>query len=91
MFTVYIHIFPNGKVYIGITKQKVNLRWRGGSGYRSQPLMQNAIQKYGWENIKHEIIADGLTQEEACQIEIDLIKQYDSTNREKGYNISFGG
>lgn len=91
MFTVYKHTFPNGKVYIGITKQKIKLRWRRGSGYRSQPLMQNAIQKYGWENIKHEIIAENLLQKEACKMEIDLIKKYDSTNREKGYNISFGG
>lgn len=91
MFSVYKHTFPNGKIYIGITKQTTKMRWRNGYSYKAQKLMWNAIQKYGWENIKHEIIADGLTQEEACQMEIDLIKQYDSTNREKGYNISFGG
>lgn len=92
MFIVYKHTFPNGKVYIGITSKKnVKRRWESGIGYRSQSYMYKAIQKYGWENIKHEIIAENLTKEQACQMEIDLIKQYDSTNREKGYNRSTGG
>ena len=92
MFTVYKHTFPNGKVYIGITSQKTKDRWRNnGLGYKTCKVMYKAIQKYGWENIKHEIIAENLTKEQACQIEIDLIKQYDSTNKTKGYNLSFGG
>lgn len=92
MFTVYKHIFPNGKVYIGITSQRIESRWRNnGAGYKTCVVMWKAIQKYGWENIKHEIIAENLTQEQACQMEIDLIKQYDSTHKDKGYNISFGG
>lgn len=92
MYTVYKHTFPNGKVYIGITsKRNVKRRWESGIGYRSQSYMYKAIQKYGWNNIKHEIIAENLSQKEACQMEIDLIKKYDSTNREKGYNRSTGG
>ena len=31
-YTVYMHRFPNGKVYIGITKQTVEERWRNGVG-----------------------------------------------------------
>ena len=33
-FIVYKHTSPNGKVYIGITKQNPKQRWGNGSGYR---------------------------------------------------------
>lgn len=90
-YKVYIHIFPNGKVYIGITSLRTWERWCGGHGYDEQPLMRQAIKKYGWKNIKHSVIADGLTQREAEAMEIELIKKYKSTNRKHGYNISNGG
>ena len=92
-YTVYMHIFPNNKVYIGITSRKnVNYRWRkNGIGYISSPKMNNAIQKYGWENIKHKILYEHLTKEEAEQKEIELIAQYKSNQREYGYNIANGG
>lgn len=88
-YTVYKHTFPNGKVYIGITCQKVYKRW--GNKYANAPFMKNAIQKYGWENVKHEILFENLTQEEAEQKEIELIAQYKSNQREFGYNIANGG
>ena len=57
-YKVYKHTFPNGKIYIGITSKKnVKRRWgNGGSGYKDQTYMRNAINKYGWENVKHEIL-----------------------------------
>jgi group I intron endonuclease len=91
MYTVYKHTTPNGKVYIGITKQKVKKRWFNGEGYRGCSYFYKAIQKYGWENIKHEILFTGLTKEEAETKEIELIEYYDSTNSEKGYNLREGG
>ena len=51
----------------------------------------NAIKKYGWENFVGEILLDGLTYEEACQKEIELIAKYKSNNSQYGYNISSGG
>ena len=36
-YSVYKHTFPNGKVYIGITKQNPLKRWRNGTGYKGQP------------------------------------------------------
>lgn len=64
-FYVYIHTFPNKKVYIGITHQNPNRRWRNnGEGYRKQNFIYNAIKKYGWENVKHEILYTNLTKEE---------------------------
>jgi len=91
-YTVYQHTFPNGKKYIGITSQLVEMRWRkNGEGYKTQKLIERAIKKYGWDNIIHEILYTGLTQEEARQTEIRLISELDLTNPQKGYNNTFGG
>lgn len=90
-YCVYRHTFPNGKVYIGYTGQKPTDRWCGGTGYKHQQLVYRAILRYGWDNIRHEIIADGLTHEQAVAMEIELIKAYDSMNPEHGYNTTAGG
>ncbi len=92
MYCVYKHTnLKNGKVYIGVTSQKPSRRWHGGHGYSDQPLFWNAIQKYGWENFNHEILAKNLSQDDAFRMEQELIKEYRSTDREYGYNISGGG
>ena len=90
-YCVYLHSCPNGKVYIGITCQNPLSRWQCGHGYRFQKHFYHAIVKYGWDNIKHEILYDGLTKEEACQQEIELIAHYNSTDPQFGYNHSVGG
>lgn len=90
-YSVYKHTAPNGKIYIGITCQKPEYRWQNGLGYRTQSRFYRAIQKYGWDVFQHEIIADGLTREQAEQMEIELIAQYKSNEREHGYNMSEGG
>ena len=88
-YSVYKHTFPNGKVYIGITCMDPQKRWNGGSGYRKQIKIYNAIQYYGWRNVKHEILYTGLSKAEAEAEEIRLIAYYDSTR--KGYNVEHGG
>ena len=91
-YKVYIHKFPNGKVYIGITSCRFACeRWKGGRGYKLQPLMWRAIQKYGWENIEHTVLFDGLSQADAEAMEIELIGKYRSNDRRYGYNIDNGG
>lgn len=91
-YIVYLHTFPNNKVYVGITCQSVNKRWRNGKGYKNvQHKIVNAINKYGWDNVKHEILFTNLTKEEAEQKEIELIRKYNSTNSNYGYNIENGG
>ena len=92
-YIVYKHTFPNNKIYIGITSQKnPEVRWgKQGGGYRNHYPIWYAIQKYGWNNIKHEIIYDDLSEEEAKQKEIELIALYNSTNHQFGYNVSPGG
>lgn len=90
-YTVYIHTAPNNKRYVGITKKLPEKRWNGGRGYISQQLFYRAIEKYGWENIEHKIISTNLTEDEAKQLEIELIAKYNSTNPQFGYNVSPGG
>ena len=90
-YTVYKHTSPNNKVYIGITKRSPERRWYNGFGYRTQKFFFRAIQKYGWENFKHEILFTNLTKEEAEQKEIELIAMYKSNDRQFGYNIENGG
>lgn len=89
-YVVYMHIFPNGKRYIGISRN-VERRFRNGRGYESQPIMWNAIQKYGWNTVKTTILLEKLTEEEAKREEIRLIAEYRSAEREFGYNETFGG
>lgn len=90
-FILYLHIAPNGKKYFGITGQKINRRWGGGHGYKDNDHFWKAIQKYGWNNIRHIILADDLTKDDACLFEQILIALYDTTNHNNGYNNSLGG
>lgn len=86
---IYEHISPSGKVYVGITSKSPNERWRYGSGYSNCVLFQKAITKYGWNNIQHIIVASGLGEQTAKNMEIDMIKHY--KNRGISYNITDGG
>ena len=101
IWTVYVHIIPKtiteydyDKYYVGITKHGIIRRWRNnGTGYYTQPFYK-AIKKYGWDNIEHYIIADNITENEAQELEIKLIKTLDcNINRggKYGYNVSDGG
>lgn len=74
-WSVYIHTTPSGKKYVGITSRKLNKRWRNGHGYNTQ-MFGRAIEKYGWENIKHEVIASDLTHDKAVELEKFLIAKY---------------
>ena len=90
-YVVYIHISPSKKRYIGITCQVPERRWSNGYGYISNQHFWNAIQKYGWSNFKHIIYKENLSQEEACELEKVLIKEYKTYLYEYGYNQDMGG
>ena len=90
-YKVYKHTTPNNKTYIGITKLDVNKRWKNGNGYKHNPYFTRAISKYGWENIEHDVLYDGLTKEQAEKKETELISFYKSDNSKFGYNIQHGG
>lgn len=58
LWSVYKHVDPYGKIYIGVTKD-VKHRWRGnGRGYIGGTAIWDAIQTYGWDNFQHEIVAN---------------------------------
>lgn len=92
LYSLYIHKFPNGKVYIGITKRTLEQRFKfQGKGYVNQTFMYRAIQKYGWDNIGHYLLADRLLKQIAIELEKQLISKWDSANPKHGYNIDYGG
>lgn len=89
IYSVYEHIFPDGTKYVGITCQAPKDRWgHNGIQYRDQPVYE-AIQKFGWNNIEHKIIAENLTQQEAKDMEQKIIA--DENLEEVGWNRHKGG
>jgi group I intron endonuclease len=90
-YTVYRHIAPNGKMYVGVTMRDPAVRWQNGSGYPHNEYFSNAINKYGWDSFKHETLLRGLTAEEASEAEKIFIECWDLTNPEYGYNLASGG
>ena len=93
LYCVYKHTTPNGKVYIGQTKRTIQDRWKYGKGYTSHHhgWFWKAVEKYGWNNIKHEILYDNLSKESADYYEKYFIDLYQSTDKRYGYNCQTGG
>lgn len=85
-YCVYKHTFPNGKVYIGITND-TNRRWDDGFGYQENKKMFRDIVLYGWRNISHEIIKNGICKAEATALERSMIRSYCNNGKENVYNI----
>ena len=93
---IYKLVFPNGKIYVGQTN---NFRSRM-TCHKNDPLNPNrtskcsrvhgAILKYGWENVKKEIICE-CDKSNVNELEIFWIKELKSNDRIYGYNICGGG
>lgn len=91
-YLIYKHTNKiNGKCYIGQTCYNNPVhRWHSdGSGYKAQQKFYRAILKYGWENFEHQVLVEGLTKQEADELEIAYIEQFDSIRH--GYNLLIGG
>lgn len=96
MIGIYIikNIVDN-KVYIGrskdidsrISSHKCNLR----RNKHINKHLQNAWNKYGEDNFKFEVVEICNNIEETYSKEIFYIEKYESSNRDKGYNLSLGG
>lgn len=90
-YTLYVHVTPARKIYIGITKNTPSQRWSKGEGYKHQKNFYNDIKKYGWDNIEHHIVAEGLSEELAFTAEIEVINDIKLDNEDISYNIAPGG
>ena len=85
-----INTADGNKSYIGLTSQKdPSKRWNKCQ-YRGR-LIKMAIEKFGWENFKHEILAETTHIHAANKLEQDFIKQFDTLNPDHGYNSQKGG
>ena len=95
-YFLYKLTFPNSKVYIGQTVNfRVRMRGHKNDSFNPNRMsrncqVNNAIRKYGWENVKRKII---LTCDESQidMFEREYIKLYKSTDRRYGYNRENGG
>jgi group I intron endonuclease len=91
---VYKATSPSGKIYIGITKKSLEERIKShfyDSKKNSKRYFYKAINKYGIENIKFEIIDTAYSWEELCIKEKYYIDKYQSNNKIFGYNCTNGG
>lgn len=82
----------NNKVYIGqtvnIEKRWYKHRYLASSGFDRH--LYNAMRKYGIENFHIEVIEE-CPEEKLDERERYWIQQYNSTDKNYGYNKSFGG
>ena len=85
---VYLHKrkSDNKVFYVGMGYKKRAYDFNGRNKF-----WRNYVKKYG--NPVVEIYKDNLTKEEACKVEINLIKKYGRRSKGKGYlvNLSSGG
>lgn len=81
----------NGKAYIGITCQTVELRFKGhkDKAIKERSAIQNAIKKYGDDAFLKEEIYIAFDKDELYRAEIELIAKFDTYNN--GYNLTLGG
>ena len=71
-YSVYQHVTPDKMYYFGQT-QNVERRWRNnGAEYKGTSLYPY-IEKFGWDNIKHIILFENQSKEDALKIEDSLI------------------
>jgi group I intron endonuclease len=83
---IYILTFPNGKEYVG---QTTNLKSRYKTHCKkSRSVVDKAIKKYGWDNIR--VIELECQDELLDKVEIETIKLKNSLVP-NGYNIESGG
>ena len=91
-YVIYKILFPNYKVYIGLSssfrrRKSAHLdHARSGGGF----AVHSAIRKYGEDSISWHILEEGLSHKEACERERYYIHKFSSYG-EKGYNATLGG
>ena len=85
---IYLFSFPNGKHYVGRTKNNFEQRCaehKNRVGKAQHPLYY-AFAKYGWDNVHKQILDHTSTHEELVLKELEYINKYDSLYN--GYNLT---
>lgn len=90
MFVYRIVNMINGKCYVGKTTQSLECRIERHLDGKGSQLVSQAINKYGRDNFRSEILEELLTIEELNLREMFWIKHYDSVSP-NGYNLTVGG
>lgn len=82
----------NGRIYVGITTQKLESRMNNHFSlkHKGAPLLKKAIAKYGKDNFEYSVVEMTKTMEELGQREVFWIKELRSLCP-KGYNMLAGG
>lgn len=90
---IYMYTFPNGKRYIGATCQTLAKRQgKNWQRYQHCTSVWNAIQEFGIESIKQEILFEGeISVQEVKELERGYISQYKTFDPQYGYNTRCGG
>ena len=90
-YCVYKLTSPEGKLYIGVTGRALKTRWANGKGYQNCRAIEEAINKFGWDSFKKEVLESGLEKEEAYEKEHYWVTHFKSNEKEYGYNLTNGG
>ena len=96
MGCVYLITSPSGKQYVGQTVQEPEVRWRSHVADAmmerdTSPAFHRAIRKYGPDAFRHEVLHEGITDQETLnRLEIEEIETRGSF-APNGYNMTAGG
>lgn len=93
---IYLITFPNNKYYVGQTYRGLEIRKKGHKQAmkKSNCPVYRAMRKYGWDNLKWEIIDTATSVSELDKKEMYWIKYYKSYvgfKDHNGYNANLGG
>ena len=85
---IYCYTSPSNKRYIGQTRTTLKERAKkNAKGYKNCKAFYSAIQKYGWENFRAEILAE-VPNDLLNDVELEFILRFHTTNSKYGYNIT---
>ena len=88
---IYKFTSPSNKSYVGKTVQSFSERMRGHKKKSSNcTALKRAINKYGWAEMKREIVEENIPEDQLNDREKYWIKMY-NTITPHGYNLTDGG
>ena len=92
MYQIYRYTAPDGRVYIGCTARTLEARADdNGIRYKDATKFWKAIQEFGWENLKVDVLETTEDAAEATRLEDEYIMKYHSLDIRYGFNSSKSG